>query len=623
MNRKEYMEKLSKALEGIEASTAAEIMEDYEAHFERAKEDGRTEEEVIAELGSIEEFVQELGQFVQKEEKVIEEHSHEAAQEETIEEHSSEAAPEEAVQKEASQEKYSGAYRWNDNSEAAWNEADAGQTHTEQSQQDTTQGKKWSYGSDTQKYAKKAGEFTEKTVKVVNDVVGQLSIQFDKAFSKFSDWFNSYEKSGESEEAYQKRQENAKVQHTTERTVYEHTTADEVSRQEMENREYESYVSDCTGVLREAEGIKNVSIDAKQADVYIYPSTDNQFHYAYQNHGSAGSKIVYRLDQRRTSDTLFLTVAKNEEVQRKNHFSILGGVFDSTSSLELKLYVPEWMRSITCDGKSGDIKAENVDVRVLQLKTLSGDVELLGGESLHTNVESTSGDVVVRRTSAEQLLAASKSGDVRGEYIQAQKTVFRSMSGDVAVEFIDAREISATSMSGDADAENCKSDTLEVCSTSGDASAKRIDSRNLKAASTSGDVMVTECQTQNSIVTSVSGDVDVPKLFTERLSASTTSGEISLRGAFNEMEVSTASGDIVVVQNGDTRARIHSRSGEVNFHLKNKNRGFLANLQTHGDVNFRYNDLVQNDAGKGEHRCGAEGSLLDFSLISGDIVIAD
>ena len=59
------------------------------------------------------------------------------------------------------------------------------------------------------------------------------------------------------------------------------------------------------------------------------------------------------------------------------------------------------------------------------------------------------------------------------------------------------------------------------------------------------------------------------------------------------------------------------------FHLKNKNRGFLANLQTHGDVNFRYNDLVQNDAGKGEHRCGAEGSLLDFSLISGDIVIAD
>ena len=55
MTKKEYMDLLSRALLHVEPEVARDIMEDYEAHFERAKESGRSDEEVIAELGSIHE----------------------------------------------------------------------------------------------------------------------------------------------------------------------------------------------------------------------------------------------------------------------------------------------------------------------------------------------------------------------------------------------------------------------------------------------------------------------------------------------------------------------------------------------------------------------------------------
>ena len=64
MTRKEYMDLLSRALENVEPEVARDIMEDYEAHFERANESGKSDEEVIEELGSIEEFKEELAAFI-------------------------------------------------------------------------------------------------------------------------------------------------------------------------------------------------------------------------------------------------------------------------------------------------------------------------------------------------------------------------------------------------------------------------------------------------------------------------------------------------------------------------------------------------------------------------------
>ena len=58
--KKEYMDALEKALQGFSAETRGEILEDYEQHFAEGLAEGRTEEEIIRELGSIEEMIADL-----------------------------------------------------------------------------------------------------------------------------------------------------------------------------------------------------------------------------------------------------------------------------------------------------------------------------------------------------------------------------------------------------------------------------------------------------------------------------------------------------------------------------------------------------------------------------------
>jgi DUF4097 and DUF4098 domain-containing protein YvlB len=63
MNRKDYMEELKSALALVDEDLRAEIIEDYEEHFENGLKYGKTEQQICTELGDIKELVKELGQF--------------------------------------------------------------------------------------------------------------------------------------------------------------------------------------------------------------------------------------------------------------------------------------------------------------------------------------------------------------------------------------------------------------------------------------------------------------------------------------------------------------------------------------------------------------------------------
>lgn len=63
MTKQEYMDSLRRHLEAFNQDMLEEIMSDYEEHFREGMENGKTEEEVIEELGDIEDLVQELRQL--------------------------------------------------------------------------------------------------------------------------------------------------------------------------------------------------------------------------------------------------------------------------------------------------------------------------------------------------------------------------------------------------------------------------------------------------------------------------------------------------------------------------------------------------------------------------------
>ncbi len=63
MNRQEYMSELKAALAGFDQNIATEIITDYEEHFDIGAAEGRTEEQICEELGSIQELISEIKQI--------------------------------------------------------------------------------------------------------------------------------------------------------------------------------------------------------------------------------------------------------------------------------------------------------------------------------------------------------------------------------------------------------------------------------------------------------------------------------------------------------------------------------------------------------------------------------
>ncbi|MDE5748746.1 MAG: DUF1700 domain-containing protein, partial [Acetatifactor sp.] len=62
MTKSEYMSTLREKLQRYNRALETEILEDYEQHFAEGLAEGRTEEEIIAELGNIEDMLQEFSE---------------------------------------------------------------------------------------------------------------------------------------------------------------------------------------------------------------------------------------------------------------------------------------------------------------------------------------------------------------------------------------------------------------------------------------------------------------------------------------------------------------------------------------------------------------------------------
>lgn len=71
MKKSEYMEALRERLQYYNRALEMEILEDYEQHFAEGLAEGRSEEEIIAELGNIEDMLQEFSQEDLKQELEI------------------------------------------------------------------------------------------------------------------------------------------------------------------------------------------------------------------------------------------------------------------------------------------------------------------------------------------------------------------------------------------------------------------------------------------------------------------------------------------------------------------------------------------------------------------------
>ncbi len=679
MTRKEYMDLLSRALENVEPEVARDIMEDYEAHFERAKESGRSEGDVIAELGSIEEFEEELHAFMTgknvpgKKEGAGKEPEHDvrpdtgstadpdplSRKREEANRTTADPSEEECLHKREEMNPGQGDMqpesreleRAREEMKRACEEMLHAKEELERAKRESERAAKEMAQMDGQRAAKeeqKRAEYRNYTQEVdvdniissakniTNSVLNQVSGALNKAFSGFGDWMgNQFERSGEDMADYRRRQENARAEAEGYRRERSADGGQSMRKDGGMASKYsysndydtddagEQYMPESRGIVTKEEGIRHIVLDSKAADVAIAASEDNNFSYHYINEGSTGSKILYRCERRVSQGILTLSIVRDEKAGRKNHFSILGGVFEENADLRMELFLPAWVEALEVNGKSGDINMKDTAVSTLMLKSMSGDVTLSRVNAGKCMAETMSGDVTIRDGQFGYVLASTKSGDARAVNVKAEKAAFKSMSGDADVQGVWFGEAAISSMSGDARAAGIGGRIVSVSSMSGDAYVKKMEAKDAKVSSMSGDARAEDAVSDNLLMTVASGDLEGSGLAVKILKASAVSGDMSIRGGIGQMNLTSGSGDVIVVQEGDTKASVNTRSGEVHFHLKNNGAGFAAKVSTHGETSYRYHDLHLREAANGIHRYGAEGSSLEIKSTSGDISVTD
>lgn len=144
------------------------------------------------------------------------------------------------------------------------------------------------------------------------------------------------------------------------------------------------------------------------------------------------------------------------------------------------------------------------------------------------------------------VILESTSGDIEMGRLENGMLEIKTVSGDIEIETIKSCDIKTTS--GDINVKQVESATLTTIS--GDIEMESL-TYQIKAISTSGDIQIHKIALQkNSDIKTVSGDVTINNQENIYFQTDTKSGDIRIKGnnryAENELKVITTSGDITI-----------------------------------------------------------------------------
>ena len=521
MNKVEYMKELVEKLAGFEEELVQEIVIDYEERFADGAENGKTEEEIIAELGSVEDLAQELKEI---QEEMTREHIKSSVKQET----GSQKAEE--TEKKAFQEQAEDFFT---------------ETKIEENQEQTQENTKF----DWEKFGKNiSGAFNQTMLQMGEELnkvgaelnkameqVGQAMEHFDFDMFKFDIITNE---DGEKEIKFGTKKEDIKKD-------YDWEEVDE----EEENTEYKSKANRCSGEAQKS--CKRVVIDATVADVILVGTEEENIKVEYTN-DSWKDAMLYSFYSYENGDTFYTGVKKNKE-KKCGFFQM-----NHNPDITLKVRVPRNMMQVEINTSSGDIEGENVQSTQLKISAMSGDICCKQFDTEKGELYTMSGDIEVEKIIGKRLEFVTKSGDIDGKKVGADTVYVNSISGDANITELEA-------------------ENMEVKTTSGDISICQTNASKAEASSVSGDVDVKEAKGMSLQIASISGDVTVDGTFKD-YKANSQSGDIVLKSdcEANIFAKSTSGDNTIIIPEGkegytiitNTKSGVCkiSRKGEVLYH---------------------------------------------------------
>lgn len=494
MKKEEYMGALKSALTGFDEELVQEIITDYEERFRVGQEKGKTEEQIIAELGSIKDLVDELREMQQG-----------AGAKETR-----------TGETQADSDEFRG---------------NSGTYYQEKSFAETFDAAMKKFGKVFENVMKEAG-------KVIEDAAEQIEIHMEEAkrnhANNHGSYTYTYEGSEKDAEGEPNVEQSGEGMEGCRRVVVDADLADVtfLTTKDVKPRAVCHYYSHKTAML--------YPFYAKQEG--------DTFYVGVRRNQETEKKSGFF--QFSTSPSVEIDLLLPESVVLVEAGSLSGDMkLGEVAPQELVIHTKSGdisANGLVCDrismeAMSGDVVIANTIAKNITIATKSGDCEI-------RRLEGVDGvaDLVIR----------TASGDASIKDVQATTLEINTSSGDISVLDIQCANIKFHTASGNITTNACKGECLEANTSSGDISLM-ADYKKYNVKSQSGEVALKSFHDADVIAGSTSGDVSVQikdAMETYRVDMNSVSGECTTFGQTKSestvptrtIEAKTISGDINV-----------------------------------------------------------------------------
>lgn len=505
MKKEEYMGALQNALTGFDEELVQEIVNDYEERFRVGLEKGKTEEQVVQELGSIKDLVDELGEMQQGTENAKTFNATFTVEDDTVNM--------DGDTQENNDNRQSGTY------------------YQEKSFAETFDAAMKKFGKVLDSVMKEAG-------KVIEDAAEKMEYHFEEAKKNHYYTYNSdnfYEGSEKDAEGEPNVEQSGQGNTGCRRVVVDADIADVKVRttKDAEPRAVCHYYSHKTAML--------FPFYAKQEGDTFY--------------------VGVRRNQETEKKSGFFQFTMSPSIEIELFLPegiVLVEAGSSSGDMELNEVTTE---ELVLHTKSGDVLANYLVCDRIRVESMSGDIELIKTLAKTTSVTTKSGDCKVDRlegvAGSAALVVRTASGDAEVKSIQAASVEVGTASGDISADAIQGVSARFNTASGDVSVKDCHGDFLEAGTASGDI-AVTADYGKYIVKSQSGEITIESRHDAEIIANSTSGDVEirfVEALETYQVSMNSVSGECTTYGQTkSESEVPTRTIDAKTIS-GDINVR--------------------------------------------------------------------
>jgi hypothetical protein len=238
------------------------------------------------------------------------------------------------------------------------------------------------------------------------------------------------------------------------------------------------------------DGVETLSIEAGAADIKVTASpTAEKFQVEYKGMHTSPTAFEARMEGSR----LVIKTKKREGGGLLN-FNLQ---WDDETDNVLRIMLPtKFARALELNSGAGDVTLADLSLEKLHIEAAAGDIELVRGQTVRTDLKSSSGDVTIHDFNGD-LDIKTTAGDLSVDKYQGDKLDIKSTSGDIAVSDLNAQQVKIAATAGDVEVKLADGNAwhFDLNATAGDISNSWGNSsdgtKRMEIDTTSGDITIT------------------------------------------------------------------------------------------------------------------------------------